>query len=373
MSDSTTPASLEAAWQDRIAAGDISFDAAQREALKVVQEFADRLAPRAPQGPGWLRALLGGGARTPVKGLYLYGGVGRGKTMLMDLFFSHVPIEKKRRVHFHAFMLEVQERLFQSQKTHTDAILPAIAADLAKEARLLCFDEFHVSNIADAMILGRLFGALFDAGVALFATSNWRPNELYRNGLQRDRFLPFIDLIETHMVVHHLEGTVDHRYEQMRGLPICYYPLNEEATRKLQGLFLQLTDEVAPQPIDLPLQGRTLRIVHAAKGVGYFNFDELCGRPLGAADFLAIARCLHTILIDGVPIMQAERRDETIRFMTLIDALYEAKAKLFITAAAATDKLAPTGEHAFAFQRTLSRIAEMSGTEYRQKPHLSET
>ena len=295
--------------------------------------------------------------------------------MLMDMFFAAAPIAKKRRVHFHAFMLEIHARLHRLQQNHVDEILPDLARDLAKETRLLCFDEFHVSNIADAMILGRLFSALFDAGVVIMCTSNWPPDELYKNGLQRERFLPFIALIKQRMVVHHLKGQLDHRYEQMRGVPTCFVPLGEDATRQLQGIFMQLTGDAAPEPITLPVQGRTLRIVHAAKGVGFFNFDELCGQtlhgqPLGAGDFLAIAECLQTVLIDGVPRFQAEKRDETLRFMTLIDALYEAKTKLFMAAAVPPEKLGPPGEHGFAFQRTISRIVEMSSDEYRQKTHL---
>lgn len=305
-------------------------------------------------------------------GLYIYGDVGRGKSMLMDLFFDAVPSKLKRRVHFHSFMLEIHERLHKIQQEHAVDVLPKLAQDLAKEAHLLCFDEFHVSNIADAMILSRLFIALFDAGVMIFSTSNWPPDELYKNGLQRERFLPFIELIKTRMIVHYLKGAIDYRYQQMHGLPICFSPLSQESTRKLQGIFLQLTDEAQIKSITLPLQGRTLRITHTAKGVGFFNFNELCGQPLGAADYLAIAECLHTILIDEVPIMQADLRDETIRFMTLVDTLYESKTKLFIAAAAAPDKLAPQGEHSFAFQRTISRLAEMGSEEYRHKPHLGQ-
>jgi cell division protein ZapE len=370
-------ATLRTLWQSRIDAGEISLDPAQAKAVDALQSFSDQLIPPAiptklgiPLFKKWLPTFTGGAGEDPT-GFYLYGDVGRGKTMLMDLFYATTPIEKKRRVHFHAFMLDVHQRLHQFQQKQVDDILPGLARAMAKETKLLCFDEFHVNNIADAMILGRLFTALFEAGVVIVVTSNWAPDDLYKNSLQRDRFRPFIDLIKQRMMIHHLGGVVDHRYEQMRGWPVCFTPLGEESTRKLQGIFLQLTDNAEPEAMTLPVQGRDLHITHAAKGVGFFNFDELCGRPLGAADYLAIAQCLHTVLIDNVPILQAEKRDETLRFMTLIDALYESKTKLFFAAAVLPEQLAPSGEHAFAFQRTVSRLAEMGGETYRQLPHLS--
>lgn len=361
---------LVALWRRRLNAGELAFDPAQENALKAMQGFLDRVTSRhAPQN--FLSRFAGMPRPEAPDGFYLYGDVGRGKTMLMDMFYDALPALGKRRVHFHSFMLEIHQRLYELQQRHVDEVLPGLAREMAQEIHFLCFDEFHVGNIADAMILGRLFSALFEAGVTIMATSNWAPDELYKNGLQRERFLPFIELIKKHMTIYRLEGRIDYRYQQVQGLPICFYPLSEDTTRKLQGIFLQLTGEAPPEPIDLPLQGRVLRIVHAAKGVGFFNFDELCGQPLGSADFLAIAHSLHTVLIDGVPVMQADRRDETMRFMTLIDALYEAKTKLFMAAARPPEKLAPQGEHAFAFTRTISRLAEMGSEEYRQKPHMA--
>jgi len=268
-------------------------------------------------------------------------------------------------------MLEIHERLHRLQSEQLDDILPRLGRDIAKETELLCFDEFHVSNIADAMILGRLFMALFDAGVVIVLTSNWAPDLLYRNGLQRDRFLPFIEMIKQKMIVHRLEGATDHRYEQLRNLKTYVSPLGDQATRWLQGTFLQLTHEAEPETIILPVQGRTLKIVHAAKGVGFFNYEELCVAALGAADYLAISECLHTLLLDGVPQFTNDRRDEALRFVTLIDALYEAKVKFFMASAVPPEKLAPSGEHSFAFQRTVSRLMEMSGEDYRREAHLS--
>jgi cell division protein ZapE len=222
------------------------------------------------------------------------------------------------------------------------------------------------------MILGRLFEALFAAGVVVVSTSNWPPDQLYKNGLQRERFLPFIDLIQTRMQVYHLQGAVDHRYEQTKGLPSFFHPLNDENTRRLQEIFFRLTGDAEPEPITLPVQGRSLRITHAAKGVGFFNFDELCVAALGAADYLAIAESLHTVIIDGVPRMLAEQRNITMRFVNLIDALYDARVKIYLAAAAAPADLAPPGELNFQFQRTLSRLVEMQSEEYRKQAHLGE-
>ncbi|MDR3450037.1 MAG: cell division protein ZapE [Alphaproteobacteria bacterium] len=360
---------LATAYNERIDAGELHPDAAQQAALGVLQSFADGLRGYKPARPGLVARWLGGGMPAP-RGLYIYGDVGRGKSMLMDLFFAHVDVAKKRRVHFHQFMLEIQARLHRLQEEEAPDVLPRVAREIADETWLLCFDEFHVSNIADAMILGRLFEALFDAGVVVMSTSNWPPDMLYKNGLQRERFLPFIDLIKRHMNVYELTGAVDHRFEQTKSLPCYFHPLSEAHTHKLQEIFFRLTDDAEPVPLDLPVQGRTLHITHAAKGVGFFNFDELCKEALGAADYLAIAEVLHTIIIDDVPRFKAEARNETVRFMNLIDALYEAKVKLFMAAEAATEKLAPPGELNFPFQRTLSRLMEMQGEEYRHKPHL---
>ena len=361
---------LRASYQARIATGELRPDPAQGEALMLLENFAARLDGYRPPPRGWKR-LFARRHPLPASGVYLYGDVGRGKSMLMELFYGAVNVAKKRRVHFHQFMLEIQERLYRLQNEHAVDILPGVAREIAEECWLLCFDEFHVSNIADAMILGRLFSSLFAEGVVMVATSNWAPDELYKNGLQRERFLPFIDLIKRRMIVHRLAGNTDHRYEQLRDLPSFFTPLGEEATRRLQGIFLQLTHEAPPEMLTLPVQGRSLRIMHAANGVGFFNFDELCKATLGPADFLALAECLHTVIIDGVPKLKAEQRNETLRFMTLIDALYEAHVKLFMAAEVPPEKLAPEGEHAFAFQRTASRLREMQGAAWRTQAHLA--
>ena len=360
---------LADAYEARLAEGDLRPDPAQQAALPLLQDFVVQLQNYRPRSQTTFNRLFG--KVTPVPhGLYIYGDVGRGKSMLMDLFFGAVTVGKKRRVHFHQFMLEIHARLHHLQNTNATDILSCVAQEIADEAWLLCFDEFHVGNIADAMILGRLFQALFERGVVVISTSNWPPELLYKNGLQRERFLPFIDLIKKQMEVYCLNGTVDHRFEQTQKLSSYLHPLNSGNTIVLQSIFYRLTDNADPEPFTLPVQGRQLHVTHAAKGVGFFNFCELCETALGSADYLALAENLHTIIIDNVPCFSPEKRNETTRFINLIDALYEAKTQLYLAAETVPEKLAPQGELNFPFQRTLSRLMEMQGEEYRQKAHL---
>ncbi len=360
-------------YHARLMSGELRADPAQAEMAAILQILAEQLEGYRPASPGILSGLLKSKKSAVVHGLYLYGDVGRGKSMLMDLFFDCVNVAKKRRVHFHQFMLEIHARLHRlgMQTDETENVITRLAGEIADDAFLLCFDEFHVSNIADAMILGRLFSALFDAGVVIVTTSNWPPEELYKNGLQRDRFLPFIDLIKSHMTIHRLAGAIDHRFEQMRGLENYFYPLGNNATEKLKDILLQLIDGAELDPVQLPVQGRIVTIPCAAKGVAYFTFDALCRQPLGAAEYVAIAECFHTLLLDGVPHFNAEQRNEIVRFTTLIDALYEAKVKFFMTAEGPPEQLCPLGEQAFDFQRTISRLVEMQSEEYRHLPHLA--
>lgn len=382
---SATPAALRDSYQARIAAEDLRHDLAQAEAINILQRLADELQGYSIEQTGPAKNLASHidrflfGKRDHglyvknshgYRGLYIHGKVGRGKSMLMDLFMENVQVAKKRRVHFHQFMLEIHARLNQlRQKNSAEDIMDGLVRHIAAETALLCFDEFHVSNIADAMILGRLFAGLFEAGVFIVSTSNWEPNELYKNGLQRDRFLPFIDLINDKMQVLELNGKTDYRYEQLRDLKSYFCPLGMETTRKLQGIFLDLTHEAKPELITLLVNGRELHISRAAHGIGFFNFDELCQTAMGSADYLAIAECLHTVILDGVPVLKAEQRNEAVRFMTLIDALYEAKVKLFMATATPFEKLTPAEDIATAFQRTISRLMEMQGETYRLKPH----
>ncbi|WP_207457132.1 cell division protein ZapE [Azospirillum sp. SYSU D00513] len=359
--------------------GSLRPDPDQALAAEKFQSLYNALKGYRPQPAtvktGWLERF-GLGRRAdpepPPQGLYLYGGVGRGKSMLMDLFFDTAPVEKKRRVHFHEFMLEVHDRLHHLRQSIPDAseALPELARRLADEAWLLCFDEFHVTNITDAMILGRLFTALFEMGVVVVATSNWPPDMLYKDGLQRELFLPFIDLLKQKLDVLSLEGPTDYRMDRLSGKPVYHWPLGPESDQRLKEAFAALTDGAPGAPVRLAVQGRRVEIERAAHGVAWVNFWDLCGKPFGAADYLAIATHFHTVLIDDVPTMKDELRNEAKRFMTLIDALYEHKVKTVITADGPPDRLYPEGTHAFEFERTVSRLMEMQSEEYMRSRHI---
>jgi cell division protein ZapE len=354
-------------YSRRLAAGIVLPDPAQAAAI----EKLDRLG-RALGKPGWF------GNGKPQRGLYLWGAVGRGKSMLMDLFFETVTLKQKRRVHFHDFMLETHAFIFEWRKLspaerrkHTayvrdagdDPIAPA-AKRVADQARLLCFDEFHVNQIADAMILGRLFEQLFDRGVTVVATSNRKPGDLYKDGINRQLFLPFIGRLEEELEVVELKAARDYRLERLTSAPVYYSPLGPEADAAMDAAFTRLTAGSKATPDTLDVGGRTLSVPRQAMGVARFSFEELCAKPLGAADYLAIARHYHTVLIDRVPQMGHEQRNWAARFVTLIDALYEAKTKVVMSAGAQPDALYTATDGAFEFQRTASRLHEMRSAEY---------
>ncbi len=297
----------------------------------------------------------------------MFGGVGRGKSMLMDIFFDSASVALKQRVHFHAFMAQVHDRLHawrQKTKGSKADPLPELAAELAEEAWLLCFDEFHVVNIADAMILARLFTGLFDLGVVVVATSNFPPDRLYEGGLQRERFLPFIDLLKQRLDVLELDGLLDYRLARLRELEVYHQPLGAAADAALEAAFARLTEGAAVAPDSLTVKGRSLEVPAAARGVARFGFAELCERPLGAEDYLALAQRYHTVVLAGVPMLTPERRDAARRFMVLIDALYEQRCNLIVSAEAAPEALYPEGGGAFEFQRTVSRLNEMQSKDY---------
>lgn len=362
-------------YRARQAKGQLKPDPAQALAAEKLQSLHNALLHYRPAGKGsWLERL--GLARRDTEapqGLYIFGAVGRGKSMLMDLFFESTRIERKRRVHFHAFMLEVHDalhRLRRSPSEEGDALLK-VAADIADAAWLLCFDEFQVTNIADAMLLGRLFEALFDRGVVVVATSNWAPDQLYAGGLQRDRFLPFIDLLKRRLDVLELGGDTDYRLARFADLEVYHWPLGPESTAALEAAFAALTDGAQAAPDTLIVQGRRLKVARAARGVGWFEFAELCQKPLGAADFLAIATHFHTVFVHGVPRLTPELHNETRRFITLVDALYEHRTALVMSAADAPERLCTGGNAAFEFRRTASRLAEMRSNDYRRRAHLT--
>lgn len=304
----------------------------------------------------------------PPRGLYIWGDVGRGKSMLMDLFFEEAPTAKKRRVHFNAFMVETHARIHELRKNGNGEEIAAVARMVANDATLLCFDEFQVTDVADAMILGRLFRQLFDLGVVIVATSNTAPKHLYEGGLNRQLFLPFIALIEQKLLVVEVNGPQDYRMRNMAGLDIYITPLGPEADAKMDAAWQRLAGAKG-EATELEVLGRKLRVPQAANGVGRFSFADLCAQPLSAADYLAIARAFHTIFIDNIPVLSPAKRDEARRFIVLIDTLYDTGTKLVCSAAAAPGALYPAGDGADAFRRTASRLTEMQSAEYLNRGH----
>lgn len=360
------------AYRARRASGELDPDQMQALGAEKLQSLHNALRDYTPSsgGGGWRERLgLARRKETAPQGLYLFGGVGRGKSMLMDLFFETAPVEKKRRVHFHAFMLEVQDTLHGRRQRKEEDPLPKIAADIAADTTLICFDEFQVENIADAMILARLFGTLFDLGVVVVATSNTAPDQLYKDGLQRGNFLPFIDLVKQRLDVLELDSGVDYRRARLKDMRLYHTPLGAEANAALDDAFDRLTDGATPEAMTLIVQARDVAIPAAARGVARFDFASLCEEARGTADYLEIARTFHTLIVDRIPVLRREDRNAARRFINLIDALYEHRSKLVCSAAAAPDALYPDGDGAQAFQRAVSRILEMQGEEYLAEEH----
>ncbi|WP_070157900.1 cell division protein ZapE [Sphingobium phenoxybenzoativorans] len=351
-----------------VEAGELRPDtdqAAAAERLNILQAELEAAPPRGSTLWKMLRK-----APEPPRGLYMWGGVGRGKSMLMDLFFDTVQVNRKRRAHFHEFMIEVHARLAEARKSESGDPIPPVVVALAEEARLLCFDEMVVNNMADAAIMSRLFTGLLAARVTVVSTSNRPPDDLYKDGLNRQLFLPFIALIKDRLDVMGLNGPVDYRRDRLGDATLWHVPNGPEATKALSAAFFRLTDyppeDRANVPTEeLPVQGgRTMHVPKSLKGVAVFSFKRLCAEARGATDYLAIARRYHAIIIVGIPVLGPENRNEAARFVTLIDALYEYKVKLLASADAEPARLYPTGDGAFEFERTVSRLMEMQSDAY---------
>jgi cell division protein ZapE len=362
--DTDPAAGPQALYHERCATGVVRPDPAQARAVERLEALHRSLLSRA-QGPrGWLGRLGLGGSVAPPKGLYLWGPVGRGKSMLMDLFFAAAPVANKRRVHFHAFMLEVHDRMEAERRRRSRQPIVRVAAMLAAEASLLCFDEFQVNDIADAMILERLFRALFDAGTVVVATSNRHPERLYEHGLQRDRFLPFIALLQERLDVVELDSGRDYRLARMIGKPVYFHPLDEQAHRALAAAFADLTEGLPEQSETLTVMARPLCVPRLAGNVAWFSFDELCERPLSAVDYLALAERFGALVVEAIPRLSPRRRNEAQRFHILIDTLYEARTLLIASAEVPPQEIYVEGDGSFEFQRTVSRLMEMQSEDY---------
>jgi cell division protein ZapE len=377
----TAPASVITEYRARIASGSIISDPAQARAAERLNELWSRLRgynpnPKAPPN-GWVGRLL---RRKPVDetadhphGLYLVGEVGRGKSMLMDLFFDSAAVPRKRRIHFHQFMQDAHKRVHELKRDNPaiDDPIPPLADLIAEEAALLCFDEFQIHDIVDAMLLGRLFEALFARHVVVVATSNTLPDDLFKGKPGRDAFLPFIALIKENLDVLVLDAARDYRRERLHGLGSWYCPADHRADAAMDEVFAHLAANATPKPSSLTVHGRRLPVPLSVPGAARFDFHALCGVALGAGDYLAIATHYQTVLIDGVPRLSPDNFDEARRFVTLIDALYEHRVKLYASAAARPDELYRSGEGAKIFERTASRLEEMQSETYLALPHLT--
>ncbi|RYX98309.1 MAG: cell division protein ZapE [Bradyrhizobiaceae bacterium] len=377
---SAAPPSFREQYEALVAAGTIEADPAQAEAVEAIAALDAKLGTYAPpRKKGFFGRLFGGdNGGPPPKGLYVHGEVGRGKTMLMDLFFESSAVEHKRRAHFHEFMADTHERIYDfRQKIASGAIadnsdvIALTANSIFEEAWLLCFDEFHVTDIADAMILGRLFARLFELGTVVFATSNVEPVNLYKGGLNRALFLPFIKQIEDHMEVRKLDSRTDFRMEKLVGVTSWLVPDDAAAQAALDAAFTKLTGGAQGKSRDLLVKGRKLHVPFEAQGVARFTFSDLCEKPLGASDYLRLAHEYHTLFIEHVPLMVEANRNEAKRFISLIDTLYDNAVKLMATAAAEPSELysADQGTEKFEFVRTASRLFEMGSETYLALPH----
>lgn len=359
-------ATLTEIYEQKLAAGAIRPDDGQRHAVERLEELRKALV--SPQEPkGW---FIFKKAPPAPKGFYFYGGVGRGKSMVMDMFFDAVAIEKKRRVHFHAFMLEVHDFLHErrtgrAKNARIDSDLIAAAEKISREARLLCFDEFQVKDVADAMILGRLFTALFRLGVTCVMTSNIAPDDLYADGLQRDRFIPFIKLLKEKLDIVPFPGETDYRMQRLRGMQVYFWPHDSDAKSELDRIFRTVADEAEGEKMTITVKGRNIVIPRAGPSVAAFTFSELCEEPKSALDYLELVKRFGVFIVENVPKLDDTRRDAVTRFITLVDTLYDHRARIAVSAAAPPEKLYTGEDNAKVFERTVSRLVEMQSRDYR--------
>ncbi|HVY18029.1 MAG TPA: cell division protein ZapE [Rhodopila sp.] len=366
-------------YRSMVANGSLAADPSQAHAVDRLQDLWERLRgydprPPAPEVPGFFGRVM---RRRQTEeyvptGLYLVGEVGRGKSMLMDLFFDTAEVRRKERIHFHRFIQNVHARFHAYKRAHPQISdpIPPLADQIAKASALLCFDEFQVNDIADAMILGRLFQALFDRGVVVVTTSNTEPDNLFRGQPGRDAFLPFIALIKQRLELVEMNGARDYRRERMRGLRTWHVPADAMAERALDEAFERLTGGATPEPVTLDVMGRTLTIARAADGVARCDFDFLCNQAYGAGDYLAIARTFHTLILDRIPRLSPDNYDAARRFIVLVDTLYDQRVKLIASAEAQPDKLYQRGENAKMFERTASRLDEMQSEDWLGLTHI---
>jgi cell division protein ZapE len=353
---------LTQVYEEKVANGSLRADPSQHAVLPILEDLRLWLEANPTSRPGLFAGLFARPVSSP-KGLYLWGGVGRGKSMLMDLFTEATAIPQKRRVHFHAFMQEIHRGLHEARKREVADALAPVAEAVIQGTRLLAFDEMQITDITDAMIVGRLFEKLFAAGVVIVTTSNRPPKDLYKDGLNRALFLPFIDMLEDRLQVVELESPTDYRQHRLAGAQVYFHPART-ATADIAAIWTDLIGGAPEAPLQLQVNGRTLVLPRYANGIGRATFWDLCAKPLGPADFLAIARALRVLILEDIPQLSAANYNEAKRFVTLIDALYEAKVRLIASAAEAPERLYIEGEGSFEFDRTASRLREMQAADW---------
>ncbi|MEP3345083.1 MAG: cell division protein ZapE [Litoreibacter sp.] len=351
---------LTDAYNAKIKTGELTADPAQTAALPFFDDVAEEMAKT--QGKKKLFGLFGN-EDVPVKGLYIWGGVGRGKSMLMDMFFDTVPEPRKRRVHFHAFMQEVHSAMHEVRKTGVDDAIKPVADDIAQDVKLLCFDEMQITDITDAMIVGRLFENLFASGVVVVTTSNRVPDDLYKDGLNRNLFVPFIEKLKERLTVHELVSDTDYRQDRLEGEQVYFSPANADAKASISRIWQSLTGGTA-EPLILRVKGRDVTLPAFHNGIARASFFDLCGQPLGAADYLSVAENVRVLILEDIPCLSRSNFNEAKRFVTLVDALYEGKVRLICSAAAEPERLYLEGEGVFEFERTASRLREMQSIEW---------